>query len=129
MLSAKSKHEKNDQIITSITFKLHPFLDGQQTPARLQDHAATSFCWPASERSFPQLLPLLYQEVTMAEWLQQLDPSKLVLGETVSSRLICDALASLNVAKIGLVFCHLSLHITHIQLANISIWDVCSRKH
>jgi hypothetical protein len=27
----------------------------------------------------------------MAEWLQQLDPSKLVLGETVSALFMCEA--------------------------------------
>jgi len=66
----------------------------------------------------------------MAEWLQQLDPSKLVLGETVSALFICEMpLVSLTLAIIGFGFRHLPLHITTVQLANISLWDVCPRKH
>jgi len=69
----------------------------------------------------------------MAEWLQQLDPSKLVLAETVSATFktvsIILSFVSLSVGDIGLVFHYFALHIAIVQLAHISLWDVCSGEH
>ena len=67
----------------------------------------------------------------MAEWLQQLDPSKLVLAETVSacSLQTVSMILSLSMGDIGLVFHYFPFHIAVVQLAHISLWDVCSGEH
>lgn len=64
----------------------------------------------------------------MAELLQQLDPSKLVLAETVSSNNhLKPYFVSLD--EQGSIFPHLAFHLTPIQPGNISLRHLCPRKY